>query len=237
MALKNGHFIINKQLRDDGGLNRNYKNGKSSINAYLEDYATTIEAFLSLYQVTLDESWLQTAKQLTDYCFDHFYDSTSNMFFFTSNEDAGLIARKIETDDNVISSSNSIMANNLFLLGHYYSNKRYSDNAEQMLHNVKEKANQYAAGASNWLLLYLNYLGEFYEVAISGKDANTRLMELNKEYIPNKLIVGSTKDSKLPLLEYKFSKNQTTIYVCIDGACKLPVTETQQALQQLKINF
>ena len=236
-ALKNATFILKNQLREDGGLYRNYKNGKSSINGYLEDYSTLINAFLQLYQVTLDQQWLQTAKQLTDYTFDHFYDDKSGMFYFTSDEDEALIARKIDTDDNVIPSSNSIMANNLFLLGHYYYNKKYSDTAKQMLHNVKEKAIRYGAGSSNWLNLYLNYLGEFYEVAISGKDALTILTEIDQEYIPNKLIVGSTKDSNLPLLENKYNEDQTTIYVCIDGACKLPVTETSKALKQLKINL
>lgn len=234
MALKNGNFIIQNQLRKDGGLNRNFKNGKSNINAYLEDYATTIDAFLQLYQVTFDEQWLQNAKQLADYCYDHFHDSTSQLFYFTSNTDDSLIARKIDTDDNVIPASNSIMATNLFLLGHYYGNKKYSDNASQMLHNVKDKALRYGGNASNWLSLYLNYIGDFYEVAISGKDAKARLEELNKHYIPNKLIVGSSKHSNLPLLEYKFSENQTTIYVCINGACQMPVTETKKALNQLK---
>jgi hypothetical protein len=234
MAIKNGNFIVQKQFKKDGGLYRNFKEGKSSINAYLEDYASTIDAFINLYQVTLDEQWLKNAKQLTDYCFDHFYDDKSKMFYFTSDSDAGLIARKIDTSDDVIPSSNSIMANNLFKLGHYYSNKRYAENASQMLHNVTEKAFQYGGVSSNWLTLYLNYIGDFYEVAISGKDAIDILKEFNEKYIPNKLIVGSTKDSNLPLLEYKFSENQTTIYVCIDGACQLPVTETDKAFQQIK---
>ncbi len=236
-AIKIGNFILKNQLREDGGLNRNYKSDKSTINAYLEDYATTIDAFITLYQVTLDEQWLQTAKQLTDYCFDHFYDSKSTMFFFTSDQDAALIARKIDTDDNVISSSNSIMANNLFLLGHYFYNEKYTENALQMLQNVKDRVQRYPGGASNWMNLYLNYFGVFYEVAISGKEAHTKLKELNQEFIPNKLIVGDTTDNDLPLLENKFSENQTTIYVCIDGACKLPVTETEKALQQLKTKF
>lgn len=236
-ALKNASFIIDTQLRDDGGLYRNYKNGKSSINAYLEDYATTIDAFLQLYQVTLDEQWLSTAKQLTDYCYDHFYDASSKMFFFTSDQDKALITRKIDIQDQVIASSNSIMANNLFLLGHYYYNKKYSEDAQQMLLNVVDRAYEYGGSSSNWLNLYLNYLGEFYEVAIAGTDAQVKLKELNKSYIPNKLIVGSTVESQLPLLENKFNEHQTTIYVCIDGSCKLPVTETTKAVQQMKINL
>ena len=237
VAKKNAHFIIKNQLKDDGGLYRNYKDHKSSINAYLEDYATTIDAFIQLYQATLDEQWLNMAKQLADYCYDHFYDEKSKMFFFTSDVDEALIARKIDTDDNVISSSNSIMANNLFLLGRYFYHKKYSDNAKQMFHNIKNKALRYPGGSANWLQLYLNHLGEFYEVAISGTDAHEKLQELNAVYIPNKLVAGSTKGSNLPLLSNKFTENQTTIYVCIEGRCKLPVTETKMALQQLKIDL
>ncbi len=233
MALKNAHFIQNKMVKEDGGLYRNFKNGQSNIEAYLEDYATVIDAFISLYEVTLEESWLLSAKQFTDYSFDHFYDDNSKMFFFTSNNEQGLIARKIETDDNVIPSSNSIMANNLFKLGHYYGNKYYSENAEAMLNNVKETAISYGSGASNWLNLYSNYLGDFYEVAIVGSDAIEKLKELNEVYMPNRLIVGSLQESNLPLLEYKFNENETTIYVCIDGACKLPVKEPKKALEQM----
>ena len=64
-----------------------------------------------------------------------------------------------------------------------------------------------------------------------GKDALQKLKEINKTYIPNKLIVGSVKESNLSLLAYKYNEDQTTIYVCIDGACKLPVTESNKALQ------
>ena len=237
VALKNAQFIMNSMTKEDGGLFRNFKNGKSNIEAYLEDYAGVSDAFISLYEVTLDEKWLKNAKQLTDYCFDHFYDEESKMFFFTSNKERSLISKKVETDDNVIPSSNSIMANNLFKLGHYYSNKHYSDNAKSMLNNVKENAISYGSGASNWLNLYSNYLGEYYEVAIVGADAKEKLEELNEFYIPNKLIVGSLSESSLPLLAYKYSENETTIYVCIDGACKLPVSETKKALNQLSSSY
>jgi len=237
VALKNAQFIMNNMTKEDGGLYRNFKNGKSNIEAYLEDYAGVSDAFISLYEVTLDEKWLKNAKQLTDYCFDHFYDEESKMFFFTSNKERGLISKKVETDDNVIPSSNSIMANNLFKLGHYYSNKHYADNAKSMLNNVKENAVSYGAGASNWLNLYSNYLGEYYEVAIVGADAKEKLGELNEFYIPNKLIVGSISESDLPLLAYKYNASETTIYVCIDGACKLPVSETKKALKQLSSSY
>ena len=237
MALKNAHFIINKQMKKDGGLNRNYKNGKSNIDAYLEDYATVIDAFIKLYEATFDENWLQTAKQLTDYTYDHFYDDESKMFFFTSDKSKDLISRKKDVDDNVIPSSNSIMANNLFKLGHYFENKNYSRSAETMLNNMENNILNYPEGASNWLILYSNYVGEYYEIAISGTQAKEKLKEIDHYYIPNKLLVGDVKESNLPLLKYKFNPGSTSFFICIDGACKLPVENVEEALKQINIHF
>ena len=45
-AIRNANFLIENQLRKDGGLNRNFKNGRSTINAYSEDYAVVIKAFI-----------------------------------------------------------------------------------------------------------------------------------------------------------------------------------------------
>lgn len=236
-AIKNATFIYTKQLQENGNLNHSYKNGKSAINGYLEDYATVIDAYISLYEATFNEKWLSTAKQLTDYVFDHFFDENRSMFYFTSNQDADLIARKMEVEDNVMPASNSIMAKNLFKLSHYYSNGYYLKVSEQMLHNVKERTLQYGSGYSNWLHLASNFVGEYYEIAISGKDALQQLKAINQQYIPNKLIAGSTKKSNIPLMEDRFNETETLIYVCVNAACNLPEKEAENALKQLKIKF
>ncbi len=237
VAIKNATFIYTKQLQENGSLNHNYKNGKSTINGYLEDYASVIDAYIALYEITFNEVWLNTAKQLTDYTFDHFYNTEKFMFYFTSDEDANLITRKMEIEDNVIPASNSIMAKNLFKLSHYYSNNYYLKVSKQMLENIKENAQQYGSGYSNWLQLMADYVGNYYEIAISGKNALDKIVELNQKYIPNKLVAGSTKKSGLPLMESRYNENETLIYICVDGACQLPVNNTKEALNQLKIKF
>ena len=237
IAIKNATFIQTKQLQENGSLNHNYKNGQSTINGYLEDYATVIDAYISLYEATLNEKWLTTSKQLADYSFDHFYDSERAMFYFTSDEDQNLITRKMEIEDNVIPASNSIMAKNLFMLSHYYSNSYYLKVSKQMLHNIKERTEKYASGYSNWLQLACNFTGEFYEIAIAGNSAFEKLNEINKKYIPNKLIAGSTSNSNIPLMQGRFSENETLIYLCVDGACQLPQENTENALSQLNIKF
>jgi len=233
-ALKNAHFIDSIMLKPNGSLLRNYKNGKKTIEAYLEDYVTVADAFIELYQITLDTKWLTRAKQLTDYCFDNFFDDALQMFYFTSHSATGLVAKKIETDDNVIPSSNSVMALNLFKLYHYYSNTKYLETALQMLHNVKKKALAYGAGASNWLTLYNYSLSNYYEIAIVGPKAGEFTKAFNAMYMPNTLIAASLTDSNLPLLESRFSPNETLIYVCVNGACKMPVATIKEALKLIK---
>ncbi len=233
-AEKNANFIISTQLREDGGLNHNYKNGKSSINGYLEDYATTIDAFISLYENTLDEKWLKTARDLANYTLDYFFDDHSKLFYFTSNSDAALVSRSIEYRDNVIPASNSIMAKNLFKLSHYFDNEHFSKTAMTMLNNVKPEMQKYPSGYSNWFDLMLNYAQPYYEVAIVGANAKQKVDALNKTYIPNKLIAGSTSENNMPLLENRYNPNTTLIYVCVNKACKLPVSEVKDAIKLLK---
>jgi len=234
VALKNAQFIIGNQYREDGGLFHSYKKGKSTINGYLEDYAATIEAFIGLYEQTLNETWLFTARDLANYVFDHFQNDTSKMFYFTSDEDDSLVSRSIEYMDNVIPASNSIMAKNLFKLSHYFENSHFSNTAITMLNNVKPEIQNYGSGYSNWLDLMLNYTFPFYEVAIVGNDVFSKLSELNTNYFPNKLIAGSIKENSSPLLKNRYQEHKTLIYVCIDNTCKLPVSEVKQAITIIK---
>jgi len=233
-AQKNGQFLINHQLQENGALNHSYKDGKSTINGYLEDYAAVIDAFLALYEVTLNELWINKANELAAYTFENFFDAEKNMFYFTSKEDEKLVARNFEYRDNVIPASNSIMAKNLLILSHHFDNKKYLTTASKMLHNVQPEIESYPSGFSNWLDLMSNFQDNFYEVVVVGKDASKKIAELNARYLPNILIAGSTSESKKPLLNYRYIDGETLIYVCVNNSCKLPVSDISEALNFIK---
>ncbi|WP_394973429.1 thioredoxin domain-containing protein [uncultured Croceitalea sp.] len=233
LALKNASFIQKEMKKPDGGLYRNHKKGKSNINGFLEDYASVIEAYISLYEVTFDIKWLEEAQKLTDYSIEHFQDSNSKLFYFTSDDDDSLIRRTIETNDNVISASNSIMGKNLLKLHKVYINKGYGDLAHQMLKNIQGNFDESAQGFSNWLHLVLYENQNFYEIAIVGSDYNSLGKELAKSYLPNSILVGSPKEGAIDLLKNRYNEGETLIYVCIEGTCKLPVQTTEQVLKQL----
>ncbi|MFT5921163.1 MAG: hypothetical protein ACI80P_000381 [Flavobacteriales bacterium] len=214
----------------DGGLFHSYKEGEAKINGYLEDYCFVIEAQIALYQATFDESHLNNAVKLADYAIEHFYDEERGMFWFTSNLDPALIARKQDIEDNVVPASNSSMAKALFQLGTLFEKKDYKDKSKQMLLNVSNTWS-YGQGYSNWGKLMLWQTTPFYEVAVTGDQSLALRRELDQNYLPDVLFMGGTK-SDLPLLEGKFI-GTSTIFVCENKACQLPTESTADALVQM----
>ncbi len=233
-ALKNADFIYNNAIGKNNQMTRNYKNGKSSVPGLLDDYSFTISAFIDLYQATFDEKWLYKANDLTEYTLLHFFDASSGMFYYTADNHSDLIARKMEISDNVIPSSNSEMAKDLFLLGNYFNNELFIKKAQQMLKNVQNNLQQNIFSYSNWGLLGMHYIKPLYEVAIVGPDWETLRKTLDKNYLPDAIYLGGRNEGTLDLLQNKLVPGQTTIYVCVDKACKMPVTDVEKALRQLK---
>ncbi len=233
-ALKNASFIQQYLRKTDGGLFHNHKNGKSTINGYLEDYAAVIDAFIGLYEITSDEQWLLEAQNLTEYCIENFFDPKSKLFFFTSKQDAFVIRRTLEISDNVVPASNSIMAKNLFKLSKFFPKKTYDKVSLQMLKNVQDNLDENAQNYANWMQLSLYINKPFYEIAIVGKDHKVKLKEIQKHYLPNTVIASTTEKSTISMLQNRFSKGNTFMYVCEHGVCQLPVSKTDTALKQLQ---
>ena len=219
-------------MQKDNRLNRNYKDGKSVINAFLDDYALTIQAFTSLYEVTFDEKWLYKADDLAKYAIEHFFDEKTAMFNYTSDIDPPLIARKKELSDNVIPGSNSSIAKGLFILGTYLYNNDYIETASQMMKNMAETVSTSGQPNfySNWCMLYSNLVNPPYEVAIVGDNFNELRNDMMQNYMPNALLLGGKTEGTLELLKDKLQEGETMIYVCQNKVCKLPVTEVEKAL-------
>ncbi|MGN7204887.1 thioredoxin domain-containing protein [Pedobacter sp. SAFR-022] len=229
MATTSARFILANMRTQEGGLYRNYKNGKASIDAFLDDYAFLIDALISLYQADFAESWLYEAKGLTDYVIKHFTDPAGPMFFYTPNSAETLIARKHELMDNVIPASNSVMAQNLQRLGLYFDQDNYSEKAEAMLLAILPQIKTYGSAYSNWAIQLLNAVYGITEVAITGADQSAVLKALSSIYLPNKIILAGT-NTTLPLLRNKESI-ETKIYICRNKACQLPVSTVEEALK------
>ena len=229
-------FITNELWNENGFLWHTYKNNESKIEGFLEDYALTIEAFIGLYQITLEKSHLTNAKQLTDYCLEHFYNEKEQFFTFTSRNAEALIATHFEIEDNVIPASNSVMGHNLYALSIYYENSYYEKVYQNMLAIILPTID-YASAFSNWLSLWMKTLETQKELAICGKNALENSKKINNLYLPNILIAGSTAENDIPFLKDRFDKEQDFFYLCSNRSCQIPETKIEHIINQIENDY
>ena len=233
------NFLAERMLTKDGELWHNFKEGKTSIVGYLEDYAAVIQGFIAYYQITFDEQWLKRAEQLTEKVIAEFTDETDGFFYFTASSSEQLIARKKEIWDNVIPASNSMMAENLIDLSILLDKPEWHEMASTMVNKMDRALNLGPQDAANWARIYGRLSYPTAEVAMVGEDTDALVHQLAKHYIPNKVIVGKKagNESALSLLEGRDAINgRDTFYLCFNKACQLPVHDIDELIHQIALS-
>ncbi len=225
------HFILENQRKNET-LFRNYKDKQTTIPGFLDDYALMIEALIKLFEITSEIKYLETAQTLTEETFNQFYNHKNKMFAYKSHYDTPLVNETFEIYDNVISSSNSVMATNLFKLGKILNEEKYIEQAKQMLTNIDEKIHDYPTGFANWIQLYLNFAYSFKEIVIVGENALKFSKQIQQCYVPNAIFVAS-KTENLEITQNRFIENKTSIHICENYKCQLPVYSVKEAYKNI----
>lgn len=226
-ALRAGEFIYTQFSVSGQRLFRSLNTGKPGINAFLDDYAFTADAFISLYQVTFNEAWLFRADQLIQQVNKLFANADGPLYWFTPVVDSGVkadIVRMIVTTDGVEPSGNAVMVGVLTALGHYLENQAYIGRAIQMVVNMQQRIAAYPASYAYWATQAALIANGLTTVVISGPDAYKNAGLLNHGFNPGVLIAASVEKSGLPLFNDRFRQGQNLIFQCKDNVCAAPVS-------------
>jgi uncharacterized protein YyaL (SSP411 family) len=227
-AIEALNFIL-INLTDDGRLLRSWKNGRGYINGFADDYAFVIEALLEAYRSTFDPIWAKLAKNFMDYAIQHFSHDPSGLFYFTSDLDPALIARKQELYDNVIPSANASLAHSLKTLGWLFEQDSYLHRSRQMLDNVLEQVKSHGASYACWADLALRFVISEPEIVFTGPRALTLRNELAAHPMLMQLSAGCLVEStELPVLAQRWKNEESCVYVCRDSTCELPTTDLER---------
>src|SRR5690606_9906953 len=154
---------------------------------------------------------LQRAREFTNTALDQFYDKEKGFFYFTSSTQTDLINRPVELSDNVIPSSNSVMARSLHTLASYFSLPYYFEIANRLLSAVEKSMVEYPEGYGNWAGLYLqNVLGS-PELVIIGENANAYYEALKTGDLSYFVLAVSEKKSSLPIFANRYQAEKKMI--------------------------
>ncbi|MEP6737767.1 MAG: thioredoxin domain-containing protein [Chryseolinea sp.] len=233
MAIRNMEFILSN-LTNGLILYRSFKEKRGSVYAFLDDYAFVIQALLKIYQTTFEQQWIDHAKAFMQYTLAHFYDDGERFFHYTGTQSERLIARKKEIFDNVIPSSNAVMAQNLYVLGTMLDNDAWKQMASEMIGGLTQLIKGEPNYMTQWAIALTEIKKGFKEVLMVGPGINQIRREMQSDFRPYAIWMGTTSTTTLPLFEGKISPNQVdTVYVCEQKICKLPVHTSMEAAKQL----
>jgi uncharacterized protein YyaL (SSP411 family) len=225
-------FVTGK-MWTNGRLYRICKKDKVTIPAFAEDYSLLCEALITLFEAGGNEHYLKQAYDLMQLAIDLFHDPATALFYFKSKEDTQLVARKIDTNDDVIPSANSVFGKCLYKLGFYFDRPDYHVMARQMVRTVQAKMEKFPSGYTNWMQLASWISKGFYQVIVTGSNARQTYLDIMPAYIPNAIVLCLDKPSEIPLLADKVIGEQVQVYVCNDYTCGLPVSEVEDVLRQI----
>lgn len=228
LALQNLRFIEKEMIQPNGELWHSWKNGKGKIEGFLEDYVWLIEAYISLYLCTWNEVYLINAKNLLELTIELFPEAGSGLLYFTSERHGEWVARQMETSDNVIPASNSMLANIFRKLGIYFGKAEWISRSEEMLRTVKNELIGYGPGYSNWLNLAMNDLFPSYELVVTGEDAKLKTKELTRKFFPQILFAVAEKESQLPICDSRILNGETFFYLCKESVCEQPIIGVEE---------
>jgi hypothetical protein len=232
--------IVDGLLRDDGSLQRSWKDGRAVGNGVLEDYTHLADGLLALYEATFEERWFVTARGLTDHVLAHFTDPAGG-YFDTSDDHERLVTRPKDVQDNAVPSGNAMAVGVLLRLHALTGDGRYRSAAERTMRTVVPFVRRYPTGFGQWLSAMDLSLRPIAEIAIAGAPDDPATLALLQEtragYRPGQVVAlaGDPSRSAVPLLEDRATLDgRPTAYVCRSFVCRMPVQEPEALRARLE---
>ncbi len=223
-AARAASFILRSLRRADGRLLRSYLNGASDVPAFLEDYAFLAGGLLDLYEATLDQSWLNEARELAAEMLRLFRDPDSGEFTLTGHDAEQMPARVSSDHDGVTPSALARTAHLLYRLAWIDDRPELLESASKALNGISGEIRHNPLGHLGALQVLTLLESEPVTATVTGATNTPEAFALNaalhKHAIKNLIIRCEKTPSPLSLL------------LCMSGTC-YPAVHTEDELNLL----
>jgi hypothetical protein len=238
-----GEFILQNMRRRPaeagarGRLFHTWRNGVAKLDAYLDDYTALANSFVSLYEATGNEKWINESIELMDVVLARFNDAAGGGFYYTASDHEQLLTRTKELTDSSVPSGNALAATALLRLGKLLGRRDYLDAAADTLAAAVPIMRQAPMAAGQMLLALDRYLGPAHELTLVGElgrdDVASASAIIMQHYLPRSVIAIRLRDPKFadsnraPELDALFagkasSDGEPVLYVCENFTCQEP---------------
>ena len=227
-------------------LYRNYREGRSDIEGFADDYAFVSKALLDLYESSFDVEWLKLAVQLQETQDRLFFDEKNGGYFSTSGKDASVFLRMKDDNDGAEPSASSVAALNLLRLSQVRDDPQLTERARKTIDAFATTLSHFPSAMPQMLVALDFSLSKPRQIVIAGKkDApGTRalLTELHHHFLPTTILLMADADEGQKYLGEKNEairamstvEGKSAAYVCENFTCKAPVTNTKELAKLLE---
>jgi uncharacterized protein YyaL (SSP411 family) len=248
IATRSANFVRTK-LYDPSRkiLYRSYREGRSNIEGFADDYALVIQGLLDLYEASFDVEWLKFAIQLQEIQDRLFFDEKNGGYFSNSGRDESVFIRMKDDNDGAEPAASSIAALNLLRLSQIYDDTKLTERAKKTIDAFSTILLQFPSGMPQMLIAVENSLGKPRQIVIAGKkgSAETKalLKEVHRHFLPNTIVILADANEGQKYLGERNEavramsviEGKPAAYVCENFTCKAPVTDLKQLSDLLKL--
>jgi uncharacterized protein len=220
-----------------GRLKRSWRDGSTSGDAFLDDYASLIAGYIDLYQADFEVSWLDRAVKLQEKQDELFWGTRQGGYFDATTSDSALIARTRDAYDGAEPAPNSTAAMNLLRLANITGRDEWRTKADKVFAAFGPRFTAHLeslpamASALDFALAPTRHILIAGDPA--GADTRALLHLVHERYLPNAVLLladgGPAQQQLVKWLPFVAGahpiKGQATAYICENLVCKLPTPD------------
>ena len=230
--------FIHAHLFRNGRLEVSYRDGRSALSGYLDDYAFLAEGLMELLQT----GWRQRDFLLLSACCDalleHFEDRENGGFFYTAHDHESLLYRPKTGADDAIPAGNGAAVRVLYRVGLLTGETRYIEAAERTLGLFADEIRRSPSVFASLLLAAAECHRDSVCVVLRGTLASlsewtTRLETVRDSSQQIYPIPASAAGLPPGLADKAAITGATTAYVCRGFRCSPPESDLDRLIGTL----
>jgi hypothetical protein len=227
-------------------LARRWREGEAAGTGQLADYADFALGLVELYQATHDPLWLERAVQVTEAMVERFFDAEHGGFFESPAGDPSIKVRMKDGFDGAEIAGNSVAAYVVQSLGALLGRRDWLENAERTFGYYASRLAGNGVAMPRMLVAMDLAAEPPRHVVVAGEpgaeDTRALVREFDCRFLPRDLLLvvdgGEWSRRLANLVPFAASLSpvggRATAYVCLDYACRLPVTDAREFAAQLE---